>query len=109
MICLLTLYSTKTLVKILPHLLLIDIGMFFHLLSQGLASTKIKAFFSILKMYSAIKKRRENLAKKKKNTDKKIIENFVETVEVPQTMKGNPPHFFSNSLKSLSKFARRMV
>ena len=108
-ICLLTLYSTKTLVKILPHLLLIDIGMFFHLLSKGLASTKIKASFSILKMYSVIKKRRESLVKKKKITDKKIIENFVDIVEIPQTMKETPPDFFNKSLKSLSKLARRII
>ena len=108
-ICLLTLYSTKTLVKILPHLLLIDIGMFFHLLSKGLASTKIKASFSILKMYSVIKKRRESLVKKKKITDKKIIENFVDAVEIPQTMKEIPPDFFNKSLKSLSKLARRII
>ena len=108
-ICLLTLYSTKTLVKIFPHLLLIDIGMYFHLLSQGLSLTKIKAFFSILKMYSSIKKRRRDLEKKKKITDKKIIENFVDIVEVPKTMKGHPSHFFSNGLKSLSESARRII
>jgi len=107
--CLLTLYSTKTLVKIFPCLLLVDIGMFFHLLSKGLASTKIKAFFSILKMYSSIKKRRENMMRNKKITDKKIIENFVDIVEIPQTMKENTPYFFSNSLKSLSKFARGII
>ena len=83
--------------------------MFFHLLSKGLASTKIKASFSILKMYSVIKKRRESLAKKKKITDRKIIENFVDIVEIPQNMKGNPPRFFSNSLKSLSESARRII
>ena len=83
--------------------------MYFHLLSQGLSLTKIKAFFSILKMYSSIKKRRRDLAKKKKITDKKIIENFVDIVEIPKTMKGRPPHFFSNSLKSLSESARRII
>ena len=49
------------------------------------------------------------MMKKKKTSDKKIIENFVDIVEIPQTMKTNTPYFFNDSLKSLSKFARRII
>ena len=108
-ICLLSLYTTKTFVKILPSLVIVDIAMFFYLLSKGLGSTKIKAFFSILKMYSRIKKRQSTLSKLKIVSDKKIIEQFVDFVEIPQNMEENPSNFLSRSLESLSKFARKII
>ena len=108
-ICLLSLYTTKTLVKILPHLLLIEAGMFFYLISKGLGLTKIKAFFSILKMYSRIKKRKINIMKLKTVSDKKIIEHFVDNVEAPQTMTNYPSDFLNTSLETLSKLARKII
>ena len=108
-ICLLSLYTTKTFVKILPSLLIVDIAMFFYLLSKGLGSTKIKAFFSILKMYSRIKKRQSTLSKLKTVSDKKIIEQFVDFVEIPQNMEENPSNFLSRSLESLSKLTRKII
>ena len=108
-ICLLSLYTTKTLVKIIPHLLLIEVGMFFYLISKGLGLTKIKAFFSILKMYSRIKKRKKNILKLKTVSDKKIIEHFVDNVEVPQTMTNYPSDFLNTSLEILSKLARKII
>ena len=108
-ICLLSLYSTKTLVKIIPHLLLIEAGMFFYLISKGLGLTKIKAFFSILKMYSRIKKRKINIMKLKTVSDKKIIEHFVDNVEAPQTMTNYPSDFLNTSLETLSKLARKII
>lgn len=108
-ICLLSLYTTKTLVKIIPHLLLIEAGMFFYLISKGLGLTKIKAFFSILKMYSRIKKRKKNILKLKTVSDKKIIEHFVDNVEVPQTMTNYPSDFLNTSLETLSKLARKII
>ena len=108
-ICLLSLYTTKTLVKIIPHLLLIEAGMFFYLISKGLGLTKIKAFFSILKMYSRIKKRKKNIMKLKTVSDKKIIEHFVDNVEVPQTMTNYPSDFLNTSLETLSKLARKII
>ena len=108
-ICLLSLYTTKTLVKIFPYLLLIDIGVFLYLLPKGLASTKIKAFFSILKMYSRIKKRQSSMLKLKTVSDKKIIEHFVDTVEIPQNMGKNPLDFLDKSLVSFSKFGRKII
>ena len=108
-ICLLSLYTTKTFVKILPSLVIVDIAMFFYLLSNGLGPTKIKAFFSILKMYSRIKKRQSTLSKLKTVSDKKIIEQFVDFVEIPQNMEENPSSFLSRSLESLSNLARKII
>ena len=108
-ICLLSLYTTKTLVKIIPHLLLIEAGMFFYLISKGLGLTKIKAFFSILKMYSRIKKRKINIMKLKTVSDKKIIEHFVDNVEAPQTMTNYPSDFLNTSLETLSRLARKII
>ena len=95
--------------KILPSLVIVDIAMFFYLLSKGLGSTKIKAFFSILKMYSRIKKRQSTLSKLKTVSDKKIIEQFVDFVEIPQNMEENPSNFLSRSLESLSKLTRKII
>lgn len=109
-ICLLSHYSTKTLAKIFPLLIMVEIGVFFFLLTKGLGITKIKSFFSLIRMCSAIKKRRNQMMKKKILQDKEIILHFVDSFDIPEavTSKGSAK-FFNLVIVSLSKTARRII
>tara|TARA_B110000467_G_scaffold98835_1_gene89411 strand:- start:199 stop:1254 length:1056 start_codon:yes stop_codon:yes gene_type:complete len=109
-ICLFSYYSTKTLVKIIPLLLIIDFSLFFFLLTKGMGFAKIKAFFSILKMINLIRRRKIQLNKKRKLSDSRIIIHFVNEIFVPGFMtKNNFSLFVSDIMKRLSRFARNLI
>ena len=59
-------YSTKTLVKIFPSFLLLEFSLFLFLIIKGMGLAKIKAFFSLLKMYSSIKTEKNTVEQEKK-------------------------------------------
>ena len=109
-ICLLSFYSTKTLVKIFPLFFLFESGLFLFLIIKGMGISKIKAFFSILKMYSSIKQRKIKLNKKKKLNDTEMISHFVNEISMPRMMSNSKSFAFSdNIVKSLSKLARNLI
>ena len=107
-ICLLSLYSSKTLFKIFPILLLVDIGVFFFFIPRGLASSKITAMFSLWKMIPKILARRKRLQRKREISDKEIIQNFSEYVELPSMMR-NQSSLGGNIIINLSRFAKKMI
>ena len=109
-ICLFTFYSTKTLIKMLPFFLIIELGLFFFLLMKGMGLAKIKAFFSILKMTNSIKKRKIRLNKKRKFSDTDLLVHFVNEIFVPGFMTKNKfSMFVSKIIKLLSKFTRNFI
>jgi len=108
-ICLMSYYSTKTLVKIFPSFLLLEFSLFLFLIIKGMGLAKIKAFFSLLKMYSSIKQRKVQLNKKRKLSDNEIIIHFVNEIHLSEAMSKNKFSFFVCSvIKSLSKSIRRL-
>lgn len=109
-ICLFSYYSTKTLVKLFPLFVLIELGLFLFLLTKRMGFVKIKAFFSIVKMFGSIKERKIYLNKKRTITDKEIVTHFVNEISIPDTMsKSNFSILVSNTIKHLSKFARNLI
>jgi len=48
-ICILSLYSIKTLSKLFPFLIILEIGIFFYLLSKGMGKSKLKSLISLIK------------------------------------------------------------
>ena len=76
-ICLLTLYSTRTFLKILPSLILLEIGMTSFFILKGMLLAKILAFFSLIKLARSISKRKKRLQMKRKILDNEIIDSFV--------------------------------
>jgi len=58
-ICLLFLYSRKTLIKIFPLLIILEIGILLFSLSKGFTKNKIQSYLSILKLNNEIKKRKK--------------------------------------------------
>lgn len=108
-ICLFTLYSKKTLLKIFPLLILYDFGIFLFLSSKGMGFVKVKAFFSLLKMLYKILKRRKLMQNKHKLQDREIIRNFVDTIEIPIGLTTNSSRFFSSIVQKLNEKARQLV
>ena len=109
-ICLLTLYSRKTFFKILPMLLIYDFGTSIFLISRGFPDVKIRAFFSLFQMYSKIKTRQKTLSSTRKLSDKEIIENFADNVDVPPALMGTSySNIFNSILQSLSKKTKNII
>ena len=108
--CLMTHFSEKTISKMLPTLIIVDILVFFFYLSKGFVFSKIKADLNILKNWSYIKKRRNELESIKKFEDKEIIENFTDDIFVPKTVfKTSSKKFFDSTISKLSKRVRKKI
>ena len=69
---------------------------------------KVKAFFSLLKMLPKIKKRRKLMQNKRKLQDHEIVQNFVDTVDIPVGLT-NSSKFFSSIVQKLNRNARQLV
>ncbi len=109
-ICLLTLYSRKTFIKILPMLLIYDFGTSLFLISKGLPGVKIHSFLSLLRMYPKIKIRHKILAATRKLSDKDMVENFADEVDVPPNLMGeSSSQFFNSIVRSLSKKTKNII
>jgi GT2 family glycosyltransferase len=109
-ICLLTLYSRKTLIKIFPLLILVEIGMFLFFLRSGMGFAKIKSCFSLIKMRKDINKRRAKIAQNRKFDDKTIIKNFVDDFWLPSYKIDQRTSKLVNSLMvSLNRQARNLI
>ncbi len=109
-ICLLTLYSQKTVRKIFPLLVLIEIGMFFFFLRHKMALTKINSGISLMKMRKEIKMRRERMSKNRKLEDKIVIQSFVDDFWLPTYRIDKRTSKFVNSwFLTLNKQARKLI
>ena len=105
--CLLTLYNRKTIAKMLPALLIVDIAVFLFYTSKGLTKMKISADWEIFKNLKSIniqyKKNQEN----RKIYDHEVISQFKDEVEVPAWVINNTKNrFFNKFLVRISKISR---
>lgn len=108
LICLFTLYSKKTLIKIFPLLFLYDVGVSLFLISKGMGIAKFTSVFSFLAMLPSVLKRRHLIQSKRKLEDKEIIKNFVDYIDIPSDMKSNSL-IFGSIIKKLNKIARDLI
>ena len=109
-ICLLSFYSSSTLLKIFPILLILETGLFFIFLIRGQIFFKIKSFFSLIKLLNKIKKRKKALIKTKILNDKEIITHFVNEMILPKTaVSERSSLLFGLFINTLSKFARNII
>lgn len=110
MYCILTHYSRKTIVKLFPSLIIIDIGVLFFYMKKGMTIQKIKASFNIIKNLKIILHRHNLLQKHREISDKEIIKKFEDEIQVPEWILNNDSNvFFNQILKKLSKFTRKFV
>jgi len=109
-ICLLTLYSRKTFNKILPTLLVYDFCTFLFLLSKGFGGAKIRSFFSLIRMYPKIKTRQKLLSVTRKLSDKEIVENFIDEIDIPPALaEQSSSQFFNSIIRNLSKKTKNTI
>jgi len=108
-ICLYSLYSSKTLIKILPLLSIIEIGMIFYFLKNKMFCLKIKSFFSIIKLMPKIQKRYKKIQKNRTQNDKEVIKKFVDNFEVPNIAEIKKPTNYQNIITKLSRVARGII
>jgi GT2 family glycosyltransferase len=109
-ICLLTLYSRSTLLKIFPLLLIVEIGMLGFFIEKRMLLMKIKSFFSIIKLSRKIQTRRKKIEKNRIFSDKKIITNFVDDFPLPTSTANLKTSKKVNSvITSLSKLSRKLI
>lgn len=110
MYCILTHYSLKTLLKLFPSLIIIDIGVLFFYMKKGMTTQKIKASLDIMKNFMTIYKKHNELQKHREISDKEIIENFEDDIQVPEWILNNASNtFFNQILKKLSKIVRKFI
>jgi len=108
--CLLTHYSKSTFYKILPSLIIIEIMVFFYFLSKGLIKQKIQASRDILKDRKIIKKKYEELQRKKIVTDKQIIAKFSDMIEIPTKVSNTTnSSLFNKIISLLGKISKSVV
>lgn len=108
--CLFTHYTRITILKMLPSLILVDFAVTCFYAKKGLLLVKIKTHLNILKNLGTICKKYTEIQNARKISDKEIIENFLDNIEVPPwVMKQNQNEFFNKFLKKLSNFSRTFI
>ncbi|HEV2193262.1 MAG TPA: glycosyltransferase family 2 protein [Nitrosopumilaceae archaeon] len=109
-ICLLTLYSRGTMLKIFPLLIIVEFGMLLFFLSKKMGLVKIKTFFSLIKMNKEIDQRRKRINMNRKISDKQVITNFTDNFHLPiSTTNTKTSHRVSFIITLLSKTARKII
>lgn len=107
-ICLLYLYSTSTIIKILPILLFLEIGVLFYFISKGYGLEKIKALCSLLQLKNQIKNIKKEIQERRILSDKEIINHFENDFEMPRNLEFSS-YKTNKMMIFLSKIARRVI
>ena len=102
--------STKSFLKILPLLIILEMGMSVYFLKKGMGLVKIKSFFSILKLSKKINERKKAIQKNRVVSDKKILEQFVVDFHLQTTKEQEKTsHRIEDVIISLSKLAKKIL
>ncbi|MCH2542597.1 MAG: glycosyltransferase family 2 protein [Alphaproteobacteria bacterium] len=107
--CLLTHYSRTTYFKMLPALIMVDIGVFFYYLKKGVILSKFKATLNILKNFNQINSRYKKIQNKRLISDSELIKNFDDNIIIPKMMDSKNNDSLGNFIKILSQFARKFL
>lgn len=83
--CLLTLYSRKTLHRMLPGLLLLELVIFLHSLFQGFIKEKLQSYKELNRDAKFIDKKYKEIQATKLISDKELISNFINVIDFPIT------------------------
>ncbi len=107
--CLLTHYSRTTYFKMLPALIMVDIGVFFYYLKKGVLQSKIKATFNILKNFNKINSRYKQIQNKRLISDRELIETFDDNIVIPKMMDSKNNDSLGDFIKKLSRLTRKFL
>ena len=108
--CILTHYSKSTFYKILPGLIIVEIIMILYFLSKGMLKEKIQVLKDLIKDRKLIKKRYNELEKRKIISDKKIIEEFSNFIEVPsEVSNSSSSKLFNKIINFLGNITKKII
>ena len=106
--CLLKNYSFKSIVKMIPSLLLIEIAVTIFYLKKGFLIAKIKANLDILKNLKLVLKNHKNIQSNRKKQDYELIKIFSEDIEIPKwVLPKNDNTKLSKIIKIISKLSKK--
>ncbi len=103
-IVLLSNYNTRTILKLLPSLLIIEIALLVFFTKKGMLVKKLRSYWGIIRFANHIKKRRKSIKKIKNMNDNKIFKSFCCTIETPlEVSETESIEKFNKLLKILGK------
>ena len=76
-------YSLKTITRLFPSLLLLEIIMIGFFAKKGILKKKISSYGSIIKSFNQIRKDRKHIQRIKKVSDKEVMKNFCCNMYIP--------------------------
>ena len=104
-IVLLSNYSIKTILKLLPSLLIIEFVLLVFFMKKKMLIKKLKSYVGIIKFLNHIKKRRKDIKERKSISDNEIFESFCCTIETPlEVSETEGIEKFNKLLKILGNF-----
>jgi len=105
-ISLLSNYSTKTILKLFPSLVIIEIALLVFFTKKRLLSKKLRSYVGVIRMSNHIKNRRKSMKRLRKISDSEAMRSFCCTIEAPLEVseEGNIEKF-NKLLSTLCKFA----
>ena len=105
--CLRKNFDKKTIFKMIPSLILVDIAITLFYLKKGFVFAKIKANIDIIKNFEVISKNQKEIQKNKIINDDQLITKFTNNIEVPQWVIEKESNNFVNQIfEKLSKITR---
>jgi len=105
--CLKKNFSRKTIFKMLPSLILVDIAITLFYLKKGFVLAKIKANLNILKNLNTISKNHNSVQKNRIVDDNELIKKFTNKIEVPQwVIKKDNNNLLNKIFEKLSRLSR---
>jgi GT2 family glycosyltransferase len=105
--CLRKNFDKKTIFKMIPSLILVDIAITLFYLKNGFVLAKIKANIDIIKNFKVISKNQKEIQKNKIINDDQLITKFTNNIEVPQWVIQKESNNFVNQIfEKLSKITR---
>ena len=110
MYCLLTHYSKKTLFKLFPSLVFVEIAILFFYLKKGMLKFKLKAIWDILKNWKHIQAKYHEIQNFRIINDDELIKNFSDNLDIPKAISDSfSNNLFSKFIFNLSKFSRKFI
>jgi GT2 family glycosyltransferase len=106
-ICIHTNFSKKSFWKLLPFLIIFEIGTSLYYMRKGMFIEKLLVYSYIIKHRSYLSKRYDTIFSKRTVTDKDVTSKFSDEIWVPKDVVTKSSNsFFNKFIKKLSKCAR---
>lgn len=107
-ICLLTLYSKKTLIKLFPFLIIIEFGMILYFINKKMFYQKFLSFCSIISLSKKILLRNKIINSKRFVSDNELILQFSDSFQIPiYQIKNKYENLSFRFISNLSKFYKK--